>query len=135
MEFSTWSTGNKCAAANIIPGAGRQIWGSIFEVPDWLMSRDTCGDRKSMDGIEGRNYRRELIHVRRNDTGEVVDVSTYVVVTRAPNIQTSKGYSVHILGGLAHIGAPPDYIEYVKERVAANNPALESPPSSIQTRN
>lgn len=127
MEFSTWSEGNSCAAANIVPGSGHQIWGSIFEVPDELMSRETVVGRKSMDGIEGKNYRRIRVQVQRRETEVIEEVTTYVVVTRSKNIRTSGEYSGHIINGLTFIQAPADYVEYVKTRVTTNNPELLVP--------
>jgi hypothetical protein len=41
LSFDVWSTKNDCAAANLRQSAGRQIWGVLYEVPEFLMGRDT----------------------------------------------------------------------------------------------
>ena len=58
LDFSVWSKGNNCAAADIIPGAGRKIWGVIYEIPDYLIERTSAKerDRKSLDAIEGVDF-------------------------------------------------------------------------------
>jgi hypothetical protein len=50
LDFTVWSKKNKCAAADIVPGSGRKIWGVLYEIPDYLIRRETSGKRKSLDG-------------------------------------------------------------------------------------
>src|SRR5438045_3551831 len=61
LHFDVWSETNKCAAADIREDSVRQIFGVLYEIPDYLMSRTTSGARKSLDEIEGRRYERRLI--------------------------------------------------------------------------
>jgi hypothetical protein len=47
FDFTVWSTTNNCAAADIIKGSGRKLWGVLYEIPDYLIRRDTAGSRCS----------------------------------------------------------------------------------------
>jgi gamma-glutamylcyclotransferase (GGCT)/AIG2-like uncharacterized protein YtfP len=127
LGFTVWSNGNSCAAANIAPGAGPRIWGAVYEIPDYLMSRDTAGKRRSMDAIEGNRYRRETIALL-DPSGrlEGKPVVTYVVKEPVMGLKTSLDYAAHILYGLWSLGAPEDYVAYVTGRILANNSDLAS---------
>ena len=125
LDFDVWSTGNACAAADIREGRGRPIWGVLYEVPDYLIRRETAGERKSLDAIEGRHYGRRPIRVRRPDGTPVAgEVITYTVLNPEPRRRTSIEYASHIIAGLKEHGAPDEYLAYVKERVIANNTDL-----------
>lgn len=108
-------------------GQGRKIWGVLYEIPDELIDRNTSGNRKSLDAIEGRKYERRTIRVVRADGTPVEKVITYVVKPdeRANDIQTSVEYCSHILNGLRQHDVPNDYIEYVKRQMIANNQNLQ----------
>ena len=64
INFTVWSKGNWCAAADLVPGArGRMVLGVLYEIPDHLLSCGTAGSQKSLDAIEGPRYRRHKIKV------------------------------------------------------------------------
>jgi len=129
LDFTVQSKSNQCAAADIVSGSGRKIWGVLYEIPDHLIRRETSGDRKSLDAIEGEgvNYRKVPISLRRADgTSLEQEVITYVAIKRQSGIQTSLEYASHIVLGLREHNVPEDYIEYVKGRIIANNPALRN---------
>lgn len=131
LDFTVRSEGNKCAAADMVPGGGRKIWGVLYEIPDYLITRETAKPlgRKSLDAIEGEgsNYTRISIALRYPDGRAVErDVITYVVRCRIRNQQTSLAYVSHIIRGLRQHYVPDEYIEYVKRRVIANNHSLET---------
>ncbi len=124
LAFDVWSSTNNCAAADIFEGAGRVIWGVLYEVPDYLIDRATAGARRSLDAIEGSRYQRRSIGVQKpNGTQVEGNVITYTVRTPEPALRTSLDYASHIVAGLREHGAPDEYIAYVKSRVIANNPA------------
>ena len=128
LDFTVWSQQNDCAAADLVPGAGRTIWGVLYQIPVHLIERHTAGERNSLDAIEneGRNYVRVPIDVRLADGGRVDgEAITYVVRQRREGLATSFAYARHILEGLREHDAPGDYVDYVKRRITRNNAALE----------
>ena len=125
LVFSVWSKSNNCAAADLLPSnAGRTIYGVLYEIPDFLMSRDTAKGkvRKSLDEIEGEgtNYSRAIIDVITND-GATVHATTYVVKDRKSNLRTSAAYVDHILAGLREHNMPAEYCQYVQSKILENN--------------
>jgi len=127
LGFRVWSTVNGCAAADILPGQGRLIWGVLYDVPEDLIRRETAGERRSFDAIEseGREYRRHPIRVVSGEGAPAeTEAITYTVVSRRYDLCTALDYVRHILKGLIERGAPQDYLVYVRERIAANNPDL-----------
>ena len=128
LDFTVLSKTNNCAAADISPGYGRIIWGVLYEIPDYLICRNTSGNRKSLDEIEGegQNYRKIAIPLRyRNGRLINTKVITYVAINRKQRIQTSLSYVSHIIAGLRAHNAPRGYINYVKKRIIKNNSTLK----------
>jgi hypothetical protein len=124
-----WSEKNKCFASDIRPGRGRQIWGVLYEVPTFLIDRETAKarGRKSLDAIEGTRYERRHIVVEKPDSTPIeTPVLTYTVAEPGDTEPTSLEYATHILLGLREHEAPADYIAYVKGRIITSNPGLAS---------
>ena len=125
LGFSVWSKTNNCAAADLVRAPGRKTWGVLYEIPDNLLSKETAGDRKSLEAIEGPRYRRRKIRVcRANTPNAPLAVWTYTVITKEKGLKTSSEYANHILTGLREHQAPADYIEHIKGRILKNNPDL-----------
>lgn len=125
LVFSVWSKSNNCAAADLLPSnAGRTVYGVLYEIPDFLLSRDTAKEkgRKSLDAIEGEgsNYVRAMIDVVTSD-GATVRAMTYVVKNRQANLKTSAAYVSHILAGLREHNIPAEYCQYVRSKIVENN--------------
>jgi hypothetical protein len=94
----------------------------LYEIPDYLISRETSSQRKSLDAIEGKHYGRHAIRVRRPDGTPVAgEVITHTVLNPETGLRTSIEYASHIISGLREHGAPDEYLRYVKQRVIANN--------------
>jgi len=126
LAFTVWSTGNNCAAADLIPGNGRQIWGVLYDIPDYLISRDTAHNRKSLDAIEGSKYQRQEIQVCGRHNLEIpVTALTYTVIDKHNNLKTSREYVMHIIAGLTEHQVQAEYIDYVRNRAILNNPDLQ----------
>jgi hypothetical protein len=126
IGFTTWSQTNNCAAADLIRSRKMVVWGILYDVPDYLLSRTTSGKRRSMDAIEGQNYRRRRIKVfRKNKREEIIKAWTYTVINRVRNLRTSKDYCDFIIDGLIENQAPKTYIKHVKTRIIRNNSELE----------
>jgi hypothetical protein len=129
--FDIWNKAGH-AAADLVAGSGRKIWGVIYEIPDYLICRDTARakGRKSLDAIEGEdaNYARITIQLNWPDGRRVEQtVITYIGKARRAGIKTTSDYVSHILRGLAEHNLPRDYADYVMDRIHANNPELEIP--------
>jgi len=117
------------AVASIEAGHGQKIWGVVYNVPDFLITRGSAKghNRKSLDAIEaeGKNYRRIPINLRWPDGRSLSEpVITYVGMTSKSGIRTSFCYVEHILKGLEEHHMPSKYVAYVKARILANNPRL-----------
>ena len=129
LAFDIWSTTNNCAAADIIPDSGRKIWGVLYEIPEYLIFRETSGDRKSLDQMEGEstNYKRVTIALLNPDGSKIQEkVITYIGKNRKKGIKTSWDYVCHIFNGLHENDVPSEYIDYVKEQIIDNNPDLKT---------
>ena len=137
LTFSVWSKSNQCAAADIaINESGRRLYGVVYEIPDFLLTRDTAElqNRISMDRIEGEgtNYVRRPIHVEALD-GKQFTAITYVVKNPQSGLQTSLNYVKHILKGLAEHKMPDEYQKYVTAQICLNNPALRPQLQPVKT--
>jgi len=105
---------------------GRSIYGVLYEVPDFLLSRDTAEQRgrKSFDAIEGE-YVRTPVELIASD-GSKVRAITYLVRERKAGLKTSLAYVRHILAGLQEHGMPEEYRRYVLSKIIANNGDLKN---------
>ncbi|MGH9342363.1 MAG: gamma-glutamylcyclotransferase, partial [Terriglobia bacterium] len=103
LAFDVWSCKRGCAASDIVRKLGGKVWGALYEVPDYLIARETAKARrrKSLDAIEGAgtNYKRETIKVRRPN-GAIVPTLTYIVTSPKPGLKTNIDYVRHIVTGL-----------------------------------
>lgn len=129
LAFTVWSEKNNCAAADLVPDkSGRSIYGVVYEIPDFLLSRDGAKKHKrtSLDAIEGegKNYVRKEIDLVSNDGAEL-RAMTYLVKDPKSGLKTTFDYVKHILDGLKEHGIPEEYRQYVVSRIIANNRDLE----------
>ena len=122
-----YSTRRRCAASDIVRKDRVKVWGVLYELPDYLLNRDTARayERRSFDEIEGegRNYRRESIQVRRPN-GDIVSALTYTVKAPQFGLRTNIEYVGHIVRGLREHAVPDEYIAKVKAIAAVNNPDI-----------
>lgn len=129
LAFSVWSKSNECAAANLTKNStGRSVYGVLYEVPDFLLSRDAAKakNRRSLDAIEGEgtNYVRAMIDVIADDNA-TVRALTYLVKCPKADLKTSAAYVSHILAGLREHGMPVEYWQYVRAKILENNADLK----------
>jgi AIG2-like family len=103
------------------------VWGVLYEVPDYLIHRETAKarNRKSFDQIEGEgaNYKRETIQIRRQN-GDIANALTYTVKNPKTGLKTNIEYVGHIVRGLRDHKVPDAYIAKVKAIAVANNPGI-----------
>jgi hypothetical protein len=130
FEFDIWSAGEGGrAASDIVAGHGRKIWGVVYEIPDYLIKRETAKPRKSLDAIEGEgsNYERNPVKLNWANGCPVAEpVITYTGKARKTDIKTNQEYADYILRGLAELAFPADYVAYIKAKILANNPTLRT---------
>ena len=127
LGFTYWSQKINCAAADLIPGAGRKIYGVVYEIPEERIYRDKGGGLMTLDEIkgEGTAHRRISIEVLLVELPEKpVLATTYVVKNPQEGLRTDLRYVEHIFRGLREHEAPEEYVEYVKQRAVASNPEL-----------
>jgi hypothetical protein len=91
------------------------VWGVVYDVPDFLMGRDTAAQRKrkSLDAIEGANYARHQITVK-SANGELLAATTYRVIHPRAGLRTNVEYVGYIVRGLREHGVAAEYIANVK---------------------
>jgi hypothetical protein len=125
LDFTVWSEGNGCAAADMVPGRGRSLWGVLYEVPDFLVATETAGGRRSFDEIECEYVRSSITVVSGDGHGVETEALTYMVPEKRFDLRTGLDYVTHILTGLREREVPGEYIDYVRDRILTNNPALD----------
>jgi hypothetical protein len=127
LVFDVWSNGRNCAAADIVTSPGNKVWGVLYEVPDYLIERDSAHarGRTAMDDIEaeGKVYKRDTIAVRKPD-GKIVTALTYRVIDPKDGLETGLDYVGYIVRGLRAHGVDEHYIAEVKQTAASNNPKI-----------
>jgi gamma-glutamylcyclotransferase len=127
LVFDVWAEGRGCAAADIVPSPGHKVWGVLYDVPDYLIARDTAhkSGRRAMDDIEaeGKVYKRVFIAVERQD-GRVVTALVYLVIAPQTGLKTNLKYVGYIVKGLRDHGIDEAYIAEVKQTAASNNPSI-----------
>jgi len=134
LDFNVWSKNRNCAASDIVISSGSKVWGVLYDVPDYLIGRDSARDqhRRSLDAIEGEetNYKRESIAVRREDQ-QVVQALTYRVINPKAGLRTDLEYVGFIVAGLREHGVPEVYISQVKRIAETNNPDIAGPLANL----
>jgi gamma-glutamylcyclotransferase (GGCT)/AIG2-like uncharacterized protein YtfP len=127
IAFDVFSHGRHCAAADIVRKPGGKVWGVLYEIPEYLIGRETAAvaGRKSLDAIEGEgtNYERQEIDVR-TPAGKIVTALTYTVRNPRGGVKTDIDYVRYIVAGLRERGIPNDYVDKVKQIAITNNPSI-----------
>ena len=127
LTFDVWATGRGCAAADIQMKTGHKVWGVLYEIPDYLIERESAHSkgRRAMDDIEAEGivYRRQPITVRKPD-GQIVTAQTYVVMSPRQGLETNLEYVGYIVRGLRAHSVNDEYIAHVKQIAASNNPNI-----------
>ena len=125
--FPVWGGINGCAAAGILPGGDRPVWGVVYEIPHELVVRNSIIDRPTLDGIEdeGRDYDRGPVDLIFRD-GQAPEEIVHTYHPRAPRdtLLTEWHYVAHILQGAREHGLPCDYQQYLLDCMLRNNSNL-----------
>lgn len=126
FRFPVWGGINGCAAAGILPGGERPVWGVVYAIPEERVVHGG-GPGRTLDAIEdeGRDYRRGPIELRFADnTRPDGEVHTYHPHDPREDLVTEWHYVRHILDGAWEHRLPGDYIRHLGRRAIANNPDL-----------
>ncbi len=129
LGFTVFSSQNGCAAADLTPDGSRRIVGVLYEIPESRVLRERSGGLRTLDDVEGEGvaYVRTAITAMSNQSERTpVEAVTYVVKTPRSGLRTCAAYVHHIFVGLREHRAPDEYVAYVKDRIARNNPQLAS---------
>ena len=109
FAFDVWSRGRACAASDIVASPGNKVWGVVYDVPDFLMARDTAAQRKrkSLDAIggEGTNYARHPITVK-SANGELFAATPYRVIHPRAGYELTSNTSATSSAGFANTASP-----------------------------
>ena len=114
LAFDVWSTGNNCAASDLIQRGNTVAWGVLYEIPEAFIYGPRRADgRKTLAQIEGRRYERRCIRVIAK--GQTYSAITFLVreSDRVSGKPTSSAYVWHIVKGLRDHDVPEDYVDRV----------------------
>jgi AIG2-like family len=103
-----------------VASPGSKVWGVVYDVPDFLIARDTAAKHKRQSLT---NYARHPITVKAS-TGQLLPAITYRVINPKPGLKTSPEYVGYIVRGLREHGVAEEYIAKVKAIAIANNPTI-----------
>jgi gamma-glutamylcyclotransferase len=90
-------------AADIVPAAGEEVWGALYEVPD--------GALDGLDAKEGRGwaYRRVDVEVERG--GRRIPAAAYEVIDKEPKeVPATPEYVALLVGAARERGLPDHYV-------------------------
>jgi gamma-glutamylcyclotransferase (GGCT)/AIG2-like uncharacterized protein YtfP len=101
------------------------VIGCLYKIPD-----DMLAELERIEGVKSGAYKKDEVTVTRLDdklgeSGELFNVSTYVVVRKEENPKTNAEYANHILRGIATHKMGKAYFEKVKRIITENNPSIE----------
>jgi gamma-glutamylcyclotransferase len=94
-------------AVDIIPAAGEEVWGVLYELPD--------GALDGLDAKEGEGwaYRRTNVQVEAVD-GRPLEAAAYEVIDKEPEeVSPTPEYAALLVEGARERGLPEEYIERV----------------------
>lgn len=114
IAFDVYSQTNACAAADLVPTAGRKAWGVLFEIPDDFIRGRQKDGRKTLSQIEGPRYEEKLIRILDSE-GNEYEAITFVVREgeRRTGLATSAAYVSWIIYGLRDHDVPEEYIAHI----------------------
>lgn len=91
-----------CGTANVLPVAGKEVWGAVYDVSD--------ADLVIMDGFED-GYRREILSVYAPDNdSRPLRALVYVAALESDVPPPNPEYKRLILEGARHWNIPSSYI-------------------------
>ena len=104
LAFSRRSIRWRGGAVDIVPAAGDEVWGALYELPDGTLDR--------LDAKEGQGwaYRRAPIRVELD--GRTVDAEAYEVIDKEPGeVPPTPEYMALVVEGARERRLPEGYVE------------------------
>ncbi|HQS17000.1 gamma-glutamylcyclotransferase family protein [Reyranella sp.] len=92
------------AAANIVPGEGGVVHGTLNALPD-----EGFAVLDIYEGVADGHYERRTVRVVRGDTGEDVEALVYIALMQGGGLKPQRAYLDCLLAGRDLL--PPDYWE------------------------
>ena len=114
IAFDVWSTGNNCAAVDLIRSGNTRAWGVLYEIPEDYIDGPLRPDgRRTLKQIEGPKYEKKFIKVTAK--GQTHSAVTFLVreSERVSGKPTSSAYVCHIVNGLRDHCVPEEYVDRV----------------------
>ena len=109
LAFDVWSSKRGSAASDIVRKLGGKVWGVLYEIPDYLIGRETAKahQRKSFDASKVRarttSERRSRFAGLNGDDRVRSDLT---VKSPKPGLKTNIDYVRHIVYGLREHKVP-----------------------------
>jgi gamma-glutamylcyclotransferase (GGCT)/AIG2-like uncharacterized protein YtfP len=110
LDFNRRSIRTGSGVADIVPAAGCEVWGALYEIPDT--------DLEVIDRKEGAGwaYDRIVVQVFPEDGMAAVEAMTYTVAQKEPApVTPSTDYLRRLVAGARSRGAPAAYIAYLQD--------------------
>ena len=107
LDFTRFSTGNRCGAADIILDSSATVWGVVYHIKD---EHKTALEKA--EGVPVRAYEPFTVDIHPDgDRAQRIKATTYVVVTKEdPRPRPNAQYKALLLNGAKSWNLPADYI-------------------------
>jgi gamma-glutamylcyclotransferase len=119
IEFTRFSSTNKCGTADLTPTSGKSVWGVVYHIE--------TNDGEELDKKEGvpiKAYRRQNVTIQaEGEPARIIEAFTYVVCSKElPRPKPSKTYLQHLLDGAEKWQLPDSYVKILRavETLPAN---------------
>lgn len=111
LDFTRYSTSNRCGSADIVHDPPAHVWGVVFHIKD--------EQKAKLDAAEGVGvgaYKRLTVDVHPDgDRAQCIKALTYVVANKEdPRPKPSVAYKKLMVDGATHWRLPAEYISELK---------------------
>lgn len=116
LAFTIRSTRRRCAAADIVPAPGREVWGVLYRI---TARRDIAfldkAEGYQFKGSRKNRYRRSICAVAMDNSRQRVHAQVYFARKDRYPSQPSAAYLDHLRRGAVHWGLPDSYQQFLVE--------------------
>ena len=110
LAFTIYSPLRKCGCADILPVAGKSVFGLLYELTDDDLAR--------MDEFEGHPFHYQRLTVDVMLDGKIVAAETYAVGEKKEGLRPSSEYLALIRNAAERFGFPEAYRDELANIVA-----------------